>query len=350
MYRSQSDNDGTEESIMMEWPAVEVEYVPDVSPPSVYISWGNMLVVNGMVYDKDGNIYRKTGERLEDLFRTEEDIIVYSILQYKNFLITIERVWQEFIVYNIDSGEASTYPCYDVYSNWYVYDGQIFYHQHGENNYIYCIDMRTSEQKEIYKCKDYIYKLLMRNDGIMIAETAAPGSGDLSKEYWLIYPDGNGIYTGEKIWEQSKYIFTTLFGFTEYGLFINGEYYGSEGHAADLLCLKVSGETEVIDFRFEGTLIAENGYYRWDSLMASEETKDRLLNSWSNDAEKYAIVDSVTYYDFQGNKIQTYRLIEDEWLDAGYKLEVFLYNAGQITAFYACEDREELYISRMQVE
>lgn len=243
-----------------------------------------------------------------------------------------------------------TYPCYDIGAYWYVFDGKIFFYQYDEKNSIYCINIQTGEQIKIYECNDYIYKLMMRNDGIMVAEIAVPGPSDYPKEYWLIYPDGNGGYTGEKIWEQSKYKFTSLHGFTEYGLFITGEYYGSEGHAADLLCLKDDGETEEIDMRLQGTRVAPNGYYRWDSLTASEETKDCLLNSWTNDAERYAIVDSVTYYDFQGNRIQTYRLIEDEWLDAGYKLELFIYNAGQITAFYTCEDREELYISRIQVE
>lgn len=62
MCRLQSDNDETEESFIMGWPATEAEYVPNVNSRSAgtaYICWENLLVVESIVYKRESDIYKK---------------------------------------------------------------------------------------------------------------------------------------------------------------------------------------------------------------------------------------------------------------------------------------------------
>ncbi|MDE6924013.1 MAG: hypothetical protein K2P59_01950 [Acetatifactor sp.] len=351
LFRIQTDSPvAGVKDICMTFPTVDAEYIPErgydlhicVERGRAYVCWGDMLIVGDTVYKREGQIYKKTGESLEDFF--PEAGKYDDVVQYENFLITTDDI-EGFVVYDMDSGELFRYPCYYVAVSWYVYDGKIYYHDYNDNNSIFSIDLLTGKCEEIYECKDF-FEFMMRNDGVMMAEISEDSTDTSAKEYWLIYSDMNGRYTSEKIWEQSKYTFTELFEFNEYGLFMQGNYYEGGTPADDILCLKDSGKTEDVTIRIAGTIITEKGYYRWDSLREPEA----VLDNWNNLEEKYVIVDSVTYYDFQGNKIKTYCLIDDKWLDIGYQLEAFIYNKGYITAFYVCEDRDELYISRIQVE
>ena len=73
-----------------------------------------------------------------------------------------------------------------------------------------------------------------------------------------------------------------------------------------------------------------------------------ILGDFTRSAKAATVVDSVSYYDFQGNKLKTWRLIEDEMLEAGYRLLDIVYDNGEIYAFYENVLLDDLYISKVQ--
>lgn len=131
-----------------------------------------------------------------------------------------------------------------------------------------------------------------------------------------------------------------------------GEYYDFGG---GLFCLKDNGEVETVAIvhgcASARSFITEEGYFLWDSQLLSDEEKQEILFSWDRDLRKQstALVDSIPYYDFQGNKLDTWQLIDDEMLEAGYCLVHMVYGNGEIYAFYENEVLDDLYISKVQV-
>ena len=59
-------------------------------------------------------------------------------------------------------------------------------------------------------------------------------------------------------------------------------------------------------------------------------------------------VSSVTFYDYTGNALQTYQLIEPEILQDGYYMRELIYLDGKITALYTQEDTGKLHISQVE--
>ena len=94
-------------------------------------------------------------------------------------------------------------------------------------------------------------------------------------------------------------------------------------------------------------MIVDEGYFMWDSQMVSGKETLEILG-WHRMTEAENVVDSISYYDFQGNKLKTWQLIDDEMLKAGYHLEYITYDSGEITAFYANEKLDDLYISKVK--
>ena len=62
------------------------------------------------------------------------------------------------------------------------------------------------------------------------------------------------------------------------------------------------------------------------------------------------LIDAVSKYDFEGNKIGTYRLVEENVLEEGWYLSELLCERDEVTAFYVNEDADELYISQIDIE
>ena len=165
--------------------------------------------------------------------------------------------------------------------------------------------------------------------------------------------DARGNLDAEKIWETDTYEYVNNLVFNSRGLFYIGEYYdeyvGLKG--SGLFCLNDNGENEKIvlpkRWTVPGLIIAEEGYFLWDSQMLSEEEKDEILGFRHSDRPREAetVVDSISYYDFQGNKQETWQLIEDEMLEAGYRLKYMVYANDEILAFYENEEFDDLYIS-----
>ncbi len=58
----------------------------------------------------------------------------------------------------------------------------------------------------------------------------------------------------------------------------------------------------------------------------------------------------VTFYDYAGNAVNTYRLIDEDYIEKGYKLENLIYCDNIITGLYVQEDTRELYVAQIRAE
>ena len=62
------------------------------------------------------------------------------------------------------------------------------------------------------------------------------------------------------------------------------------------------------------------------------------------------LTDSVSFYDYDGNKLNTYQMVSKSLLKQGYYLKKLIYSEGKLTGFYVQKETEELYISQINVD
>lgn len=138
------------------------------------------------------------------------------------------------------------------------------------------------------------------------------------------------------------------------GLFLYRDYYEEGDRRCSFARLTVDGKIEEIVVKewalLSGLMIVDEGYFLWDSQRLSEKEKVEVLGDFDRLKENAAIVDSISYYDFQGNKLKTWRLIEDEMLEAGYRLVQIVCGNGEIYAFYVNEEIDDLYVSKVEIQ
>ena len=91
-----------------------------------------------------------------------------------------------------------------------------------------------------------------------------------------------------------------------------------------------------------------NVYDSYQCQRLSEEEKVEILGDFIWSAKAATVVDSISHYDFQGNKLKTWRLIEEEMLESGYRLVDIVYGNGEILAFYENVLLDDLDISKVQ--
>ena len=337
-----------------EMPDLQVNYIPElgyhrtaqirVSLPAIFVCWKDTLIIGDTIYKREDEIYQRTEERLQDWFNIEDDLNFYDFYQWENLLIVEDG--DEIMVLDMDSRQTWNYPLDGYVQN--VYQGKIYYRGHDKD--VLCMDLLSGEVEVIYAC-DGGGGFMMRDNGDMIISVIKETRPKIWK-FWLLSYDAQGDLVAEEIWETDTYEFMEWREFNDHGLFFIGDYYDWR---EDLLCLKDNGEREEMVLEEEwgsvvGQMIVDEGYFLWDSQMLSEEEKVEILASWDYDRPREAeiVVDSISYYDFQGNKLQTWQLIDDEMLEAGYRLKYMVYDKGDILAFYENEEFDDLYISRVQ--
>lgn len=59
---------------------------------------------------------------------------------------------------------------------------------------------------------------------------------------------------------------------------------------------------------------------------------------------------TVSFYNYEGNVLRTYPMINKELLEQGYYLQRLTYSEGKLTGFYVQWDTKELYISQVDVD
>ena len=62
------------------------------------------------------------------------------------------------------------------------------------------------------------------------------------------------------------------------------------------------------------------------------------------------MADSVSFYDYGGNKLKTYPMISKELLEQGYYLKKLTCHEGKLTGIYVQFETKELYISQVDVD
>lgn len=342
-----------------EMPDLEVDYIPELNysgyvqihetyDPHGFACWKDILIIGDTVYRREDGIYQRTEERLQDWFELSDRDEIARTYQWEN-LLAADYNRDEIKVLDMDSGELRTYP-FDGYI-WNGYRGKLYYREIGKG--VLCMDLLSGEVEVIYACEGG-GSFEIRDNGDMIINTGNKTDPRVW-EFWLLSYDARGNLRAEKIWETDTYEYVETLMFYDSGLFFVGEYYDSVGlKGGGLFCLKDNGESEEVElperWTLSGQLIAEEGYFFWDSQMLTEEEKLEILGSWSwnRPREAETVVDSITYYDFQGNKLKTWKLIEDELLEAGYRMKCIVYDNGEILAFYENEEFDDLYISKIQ--
>lgn len=345
-----------------EMPDLKVDYIPElgyhrcVQMGTCYsgaiICWKDMLSIGNAVYRRENEIYKRTDESLQEWFNISDNFDFGNYYQWNNLLI----FESDGVILDMDSGQLWTYPLDDwVYC---AFQGKIYYRQ---NEGILCMDLLSGEVETIYD-EAYVGYFMIRDNGDMIISVINEIDSKKVWEFWLLSYDAKGDIKCKKIWEvdnieYKRYKYIEMMEFNDRGLFLLLEYYRTGGGiGTDFICLSDNGEREEImleeGWTFWGQIIVDDGYFRWDSQMLSEEEKVEILgnDSFSSDLVKKAttVVDSISYYDFQGNKLETWQLIEDEMLEAGYHLVDIVYGNGEILAFYENEELDDLYISKVQ--
>lgn len=341
-----------------EMPDLEVGYVSELgyhraariraSNPAIIICWNDVLIIGDAIYRRENEIYKRTEEQLQDWFDIADDSNLSDSFQWQNLLIVNYR--DEIMILDMDSGQLWIYP-FDGYSV-NVYQGKIYYKVWNEG--IHCMDILNGEIEVIY-ASEGVSDFMIRDNGDMIISVVNETDSRIW-EFWMLSHDEQGDLDVEKIWETDKYKYVEMREFNDRGLFFIGDYYYAVGDGDDLLCLKDSGEREQMMLEegwasVVGQIIVDEGYFLWDSQMLSEEEKVEILGSWYEKQIRKAVtvVDSISYYDFQGNKQETWQLIENEMLEAGYHLESIVYDNGEIIAFYENEELDDLFISKVQI-
>ena len=336
----------------------EVKYIPelgyhaiqirDSNDLMIYICWKDTLIIGDTIYKKEGEIYQRTEERLQDWFNIEGDLNIYNFYQWENLLIVESK--DEIMILDMDSGHLWIYP-FDGFVR-FVYQGKMYYKVSYQ---IHSMDLLSGEVEIIYASGNVSDFRIRDNGDIIISAISRENKTDLKTwEFWLLSYDEHGDLDSEKIWETDIYEYVEMLEFNNRGLFMIGEYYDAMGDGADLLCLKDNGEREEMvlekGWSLVGEMIVEEGYFLWDSQMLSEEEKTEILGSWSwnRPREAETVVDSISFYDFQGNKLKTWQLIDDEMLEAGYRLKYIVYDNGEILAFYENEELDDLFINKVK--
>ena len=332
-------------------PDIEVDYIPELgyhgtaqirgSYPTIFVCWKDTLIIGDTIYRREDGIYTKTEEQLQDWINIEDDLNFYNFCQWENLLIVIDR--DEIKILDMDSGQTWFYP-FDGY-DWHIFQGKMYYREWDKG--VLCMDLLSGEVEVIY-AHEGGGALKIRDNGDMIINTGNETDSRVW-EFWLLSYDAQGDIDAKKIWETDQYEFVEMLEFNSCGLFFLGDYYSTA--KCDILCLNDNGEIEEMvdaDKWVIGQIIVDEGYFLWDSLMLSADEKEEILYSWVQRKKAAAVVNSISYYDFQGNKLETWQLLEDEMLEAGYHLEIIVYGNGEIFAFYENEEFDDLYISRVQ--
>lgn len=318
-----------------------------------FVCWQDMLIIGNTVYRREDGIYRQTEESLQDRLNLEDDLDFYSFNLWENLLVVYEERNNRVRVFNSDFEQLVSYTI-DGYIEC-TFQGKIYY-RNPDMKGIFCMDLLSKEVEVIYDGEGASYFMVRDNGDMMLAvinEIEKDGRIWRIWEYWLFSYDEQGELKADKIWETDKYNYMEMREFNNRGLFLFGQYYSA---GSDGLCLKDNGEIEEMrETNRWPDIIAEEGYFWCDSQIIAEEEKETVLGSWSwgrlGEAEiAVTVIDSISYYDFQDNKLGTWQLIDDEILEIGYRLAAIVYSNGEIIAFYENEKVADLYISKVQVQ
>ncbi len=325
-----------------------------------YICHDDTLILGTDIYKKEGETYVKQDSTLNTIFHVDEHSGM-QCRQYQNLVITVSKDSASFFIYDMDTQENNRY--YSVASDmqigpfWYVCDGCIYYSEwarqdiFGKARTLKKLSLSDGSITDVYQPvigenKDcFLGDARMRNDGTMAYEIY--DKEGKHKEYWIAQANENGEWNGKKLWETTKWEYSYILDFNQYGLIVLGESNSSGDY--EIVAIKDNGETQRLDTRLiEGEyLFTDNGYFSSNAAEPENAVRD-TENALAGQLPQCKS-DSVSFYDYAGNLKGTYPMGNKALLEQGYYLQKLTFNRGKLAGFYVQRDTGELYIGEFTV-
>ncbi len=340
----------------------ELEYVPELGfsdylkiKGGIFICWNDMVILDDNVYRIEDGIYKKTNENLCDFFNIMEltENGSYGVRQYHNLIITVNDNKDKFLIYDMDSMKTYSYDMYNAGGiasyTWFVCNGTIYYEVQTDENelerMIVSMDILTGENKKIYSLSErelsngmnLAYSFMLRRDEAILLPIY--NSNTEMVEYRKINSDTNWLVE-EKLWETDKYTYLYSMQYNEKGAFLFGEFYRTKGGKdTEIICVRDNGETLISNIlSLYGLIMTDEGYYLCGN------SKDPYMMAGAKVDDWITVIDSITFYDYEGKMIQQYYLDNQEFRQKGYKLENIIYAGSEMIIFYCNEENGDLQI------
>lgn len=311
-----------------------------------YAYYGDMLIIRDTMYQLQEGEYRKTGT-VQELVEIEENTGV-EYAQYQNLLV-VNRYDEGFRVYDMDTWDYFLIPEHTVI--WCVYQGHLLY---AEGETLFCTDLKDGGTRE-FDILDTggnedtrICRFGFSENGKMAAGKYNGESG--CHEIWMLEMKESGELDKKKVWETGEWEFGYWLDFNRYGVVLAGKgwsmketEWGTTKYEA--VVVTEEGEERVIrqDLLNRACFFLDDGYFVNDET----EIKTDPDSGWIWNEHRFA--SSVSRYDYEGNKVGSYRLVSHELISQGYYLSRLLYDDGKLTGFYVQEGTDNLYISQINV-
>lgn len=341
-----------------EIPELSFRNISDLEIGKNYICYGDTLILGSIIYQKEEGKYIKQKSTLNSLFDIADELAM-QCMQYKNLIITVAKDRNAFLIYDMDMNLKYSYSCVeeDMYIGpfWYIYNGYIFYSewdsQFIKERTLREIDLQNGNNRTIYRPEEgkgeecTFGEFRIRNDGTVIYSIYDKAEGYM--EYWRIKENENGKWEEKKVWETREWEYAHMLDFNQYGLIIFGEFYYPKSVASyyEIVVIKDNGEVEKINNGNKGEyFFIDNGYFGSNitELENVQFDEDELFPQYSSE--------SVSFYDYEGNILNTYQMVSKDLLEQGYYLKKLIYNEGKLTGFYVQKETNELHISQVNAD
>lgn len=321
---------------------IELREIPQLSYHSSdlentqYVCYQDILIINGIIYKKQGEGYRKTG-RVNHLAGIEEDRWI-DYAQYKNKLVV--KAEEGLLIYDMD-----TWTCIGCLEDrmqpwWFIYQGKILYLN--EENILFSVSLLNGEKRkyDIFNADEenvVVDEFRIREDGKVVFGRKNDGV----REFWMLEMNENGILEEKKLWETSRWKYRYWLDFNQYGLIVMGQHFSE----MEIVCIRENGDVMELNFDLLGEfLFLDDGYVGCDKV-EFDENEIGTYEIWKVKRS----TTSVSRYDYEGNKAATYQLVSDELIEQGYYLGELIYDEGTLTGFYIQDGTDELYISQIDI-
>lgn len=325
-----------------------------------YICYKDILILGNTIYKKEAEKYVRQEMTLNAILGMGDELRAVDARQYKNLIVAVSEDCTSFLIYDMDT--HSRYCRYRVKEDmrigpfWCIYGGCIYYsewdQQYEKERTLKKMDLFGGGAEEIYRPEnrrgeDCVFgEFGIRNDGTIMYKIYNKAEG--CSEYWIAETDGNGEWNGRKVWENNGWEFEHVLDFNQYGLIVVGVSDISSDY--EVVVIKDDGETVKLDANaiYGKYLFMDSGYFSSNSaeLECMPWDDDNAASEWLS----RNLTDSVSFHDYEGNKLYTYRMVGKELLEQGYYLKKLTWHDGKLMGFYVQRDTDELYISQVEAD
>lgn len=342
---------------------VILEEIPELSYCSVsqlntgdnYICYRDILILGNTIYRREEEKYVRQDTTLNAVFGIEDELEAVDCRQCENLIAAVSEDDTSFYIYDMDTW--SQYCCYRVDKDmkigpfWYIYNRSIYYSEwdkkYQKERTLIKISLLDGAKEEIYRPANGRWEecifgaFAIRDDGTLLYEIY--NKAERCMEYWIAKKDGNGEWGEKKIWENKSWEFDYVLSFNQYGLVMLGTSNISSDN--EIIVIRDNGEIGRLDENiiYGRYLFTGNGYFSsnlaklehmpWDDDSVELEWKTRYL------------ADSISFYNYEGEMIYNYPMIDKKLLEQGYYLKKLIWHDGNLTGFYVQSDTDELYIT-----